>query len=163
MNEAAERFIERMGFMLEDEGMPRIAGRLLGFLMLEEGAFSLDQLAAALQVSKASISTNARLLEAHGLIERAGSPGDRRDFYRLGNDPWDRMLQVGARKWEAARQMFTESEAALPEEMEVGRRRLVEAEQFHLLMIDEAERLLERWRRRPREAELESLTDEPRF
>ena len=158
MHEAAERFIERMGFLLETEGMPRISGRILGFLMLEEGAFSLDELADSLQVSKASVSTNARLLEQHGLLERTGSPGDRRDFYRLGNDPWDRMLQVGARKWEAARQMFTESEAALPDEMEVGRRRLVEAEQFHLLLIDESERLLERWRRRPREVELEPNT-----
>lgn len=158
MHEAADRFIERMGFWMEHEGMPRIAGRILGFLMLEEGAFSLDELAETLQVSKASVSTNARMLEQNGLVERAAAPGDRRDFYRLGHDPWDRMLQVGTRKWEAARAMFTESEAALPEEMEVGRRRLVEAEQFHLLLVDEAERLLERWRKRPREEELESNT-----
>lgn len=162
MHESAERFVERMGFMMENEGMPRISGRLLGFLMLHDGAFSLDELAEALKVSKASVSTNARLLEQQGLVERASSPGDRRDFYRLGNDPWDRMLKVGARKWEAVRRMFTESEAALPDEMEVARRRMIEAEQFHLLLIDQSERLLERWRRRQEAVEREAAAAEPR-
>jgi len=152
MADPVQNFIERMGLMIEAEGMPRIAGRIFGFLLIHEGAFSLDELAEGLQVSKASISTNARLLEQHGVLERTSAPGDRRDFYRMGNDAWERMLRVGQRKWDAARAMFTEAEASLPEEMEVGRQRLIQAEQFHLLLVDEADRLLERWRRVREEA-----------
>lgn len=152
MEQAVERFVERMGLQMEAEGLPRIAGRLIGFLLVHEGAYSLDELAERLQVSKASVSTNARLLEQHGMLERSSTPGDRRDFYRIGRDPWRESLQVAMQKWETMRMLFTEAEASLPEEMEVGRRRLIQAEQFHLLLMDQAERLLERWARRQAEA-----------
>lgn len=127
--------------------MPRIAGRLFGFLMLHEGSCSLDELAAQLQVSKASVSTNARMLEQRGILERTSAPGDRRDFYRMDPNAWSRVLEVGQRRWETLRGVLTEAAASLPDEMETGRQRLIEAEQFHLLLIDGADGLLERWRR----------------
>ena len=148
MHDSVQHFVERMGLMMEAEGLPRIAGRIFGFLLIHEGAFSLDELAERLQVSKASVSTNARMLEQHGMLERTSSPGDRRDFYRMGPDAWERMLRAAQRKWESVRQALTEAEAALPDEMEVGRRRLIRAEQFYLLMIDEVDRLLDRWHAR---------------
>lgn len=154
MHEVVREFVEQMGLCLQAEGMPRIAGRIFGFLLLHEGAFSLDDLAARLRVSKGSVSTNARQLEQIGLVERVSMPGDRRDYYRMEADAWERMLQVAQRKWEATRVRMTAGAAALPEEMEGVRRRLIEAEQFHLLMIDGVDRLLERWRARRREMEL---------
>ena len=89
----AEDFVELMGRHLEEEGMPRIAGRLMGALILNEEAASLDDLADQLQVSKASISSNARLLENWGIAERITLPGDRRDFYRLSPNAEERSLQ----------------------------------------------------------------------
>ena len=148
MHESVQSFVERMGLMMESEGLPRIAGRIFGFLLVHEGAYSLDELAERLQVSKASVSTNARLLEQFGLVERTSAPGDRRDFYQMGADAWERMLRSAQRKWEEVRQALTEAEAALPEEMDVGRSRLIRAEQFYLLMIDGVDRILERWQRR---------------
>ena len=56
-------FIERMGLAFESDGLPRIAGRIFGLLLLSEDCRSLDELAAELKVSKGSVSTNARLLE----------------------------------------------------------------------------------------------------
>lgn len=148
MHESVQSFVERMGLMMESEGLPRIAGRIFGYLLVHEGAFSLDELAERLQVSKASVSTNARLLEQFGLVERTSAPGDRRDFYQMGPDAWERMLRSAQRKWESVRQALTEAEASLPDEMEVGRRRLIRAEQFYLLMIDGVDRMIDRWRRR---------------
>lgn len=159
MHDSVQSFVERMGLMMEAEGLPRIAGRIFGFLLVHEGAYSLDELAERLQVSKASVSTNARLLEHHGMLERTSAPGDRRDFYQVGPDAWERMLRVGQRKWEQLRMLFTEAEASLPEEMEVGRARLIQAEQFHLLLIDEVDRMLERWRRRREEMELAAVVE----
>ena len=89
----AEEFVELMGRHLEEEGMPRIAGRLMGALFLNEEEASLDDLAEQLQVSKASVSSNARLLEHWGIAERVTLPGDRRDFYRLSRDAEERSLQ----------------------------------------------------------------------
>lgn len=146
MHEAAEQFVERMGLSLEREGMPRIAGRLVGFLLVHEGAYSLDDLAEALQVSKGSVSTNARQLEQFGLLERTSEPGDRRDYYQMGADVWERLLERWQRKWEETRLLFAEAAAALPEEMSAGRVRLLRAEQFHLLLLDLADRASERWR-----------------
>jgi DNA-binding transcriptional regulator GbsR (MarR family) len=145
MQDPVEQFVERMGLMMEAEGMPRIAGRLFGFLLLHEQAFSLDELAERLQVSKASVSTNARALEQAGVLERMSSPGDRRDYYQLGPDAWERTLRTAQRRWRALRTTFDQASASLPPEMEAGKRRLQEAGRFHDVMIDGVDRLVEEW------------------
>ena len=146
MLDPVDSFVERMGLLMEQEGLPRIAGRLIGFLLLHEEAFSLDDLAERLQVSKASVSTNARHLEQAGILERIGSPGDRRDFYRMGPDAWERTLRAAQRKWRTMMETFDEASAALPPEMEAGKRRLADANRFHGLMIGGVDRLLAEWR-----------------
>jgi DNA-binding transcriptional regulator GbsR (MarR family) len=146
MHESARRFVERMGMHLEADGLPRSAGRIFGHLLLTECACSLDELAETLQVSKASVSTNARLLEQVGILERTCEPGDRRDFYRMRPDAWDRMLLNARQRWEAVRELLAETAAAIPDEMETGRRRLAEAERFHSLLIEELDTLVARWR-----------------
>jgi DNA-binding transcriptional regulator GbsR (MarR family) len=151
MHKSVERFVERMGVMLEADGVPRIAGRIFGFLLVHAGAYSLDELAEQLRVSKASVSTNARLLEQLGVVERTAAPGDRRDYYQMESDAWERMLRVAQRKWEGMRRVLRDAEESLPAEMGVGRSRLRKAERFHLLLAEESERLLERWREMPAE------------
>jgi DNA-binding transcriptional regulator GbsR (MarR family) len=84
--DAATEFVERMGLFWESEGMPRIAGRLFGYLVLEATPCSLDDMASALAVSKASVSTDIRKLEQVGLVERRTRPGDRRDYYVIAPD-----------------------------------------------------------------------------
>jgi DNA-binding transcriptional regulator GbsR (MarR family) len=88
-----EGFIESLGRHFEEENKPRIAGRLLAVLMLNPDPLSLDDLADRLQVSKASISSNARLLELAGVAERVTVPGDRRDYYRIGKNAQVRVLE----------------------------------------------------------------------
>ena len=70
MDPQTVNFIERMGVALDSDGLPRIAGRIFGLLLVSEDPRSLDDLAAELRVSKGSVSTNARLLEQRGLLER---------------------------------------------------------------------------------------------
>lgn len=83
MDARSERFIERMGLLSEADGLPRIAGRIFGYLFLTAGECSLEEIAGALQVSRASVSTDARRLAQIGVIERRGRPGDRRDYYAM--------------------------------------------------------------------------------
>lgn len=83
VDEGAIRFVERMGLLAEEDGWPRIAGRILGFLMVTPEECSLDDLASALGVSRASVSTDARRLTQAGMLERRSRPGDRRDYYRI--------------------------------------------------------------------------------
>ncbi|MGV8841114.1 MAG: GbsR/MarR family transcriptional regulator [Bauldia sp.] len=96
--DAAERailadFVEQMGILGEDGKLPRIAGRLFGLFLVETRPLSLGELTDRLKVSKASVSTNTRLLAAAGVIERVSLPGDRQDYYRLADVPLELMLQ----------------------------------------------------------------------
>ena len=77
-----ERFVETLGLIFQSEGMPPIAGRILGQLVLAEEALSLTEIAGALRVSKASVSTNVRLLEMHSIAVREPRPGSRQDHWR---------------------------------------------------------------------------------
>src|SRR5687767_5471610 len=95
---AKTAFVERLALCAEEDGMPRIGGRLIAFLMVHEGACSLDDLAEALQASKASVSTNARFLEERGILIRTSSPGDRRDFYEIAPAPWQNFIVNAQRK-----------------------------------------------------------------
>jgi len=93
--EAYRRFVDDTGLLLEAAGMPRIAGQVLGWLLVcEPEAQSLTDLSEALSVSKASASTTTRMLTQFGLIERAVLPGDRRDYYRVADDAWHRFFQT---------------------------------------------------------------------
>ncbi|HEX6036812.1 GbsR/MarR family transcriptional regulator [Longimicrobium sp.] len=93
MDQGTRDFIESMGRQFEEDGTPRIAGRLFGFLMLQEEPCSLDDVAEQLQVSKGSASSNARLLEQLGIAERVTRAGDRRDYYQISPDIGERTLE----------------------------------------------------------------------
>ena len=86
MDEATAGAVERIGMWWESQGLPRIAGRILGFLVLQPEAVALDDIALAIKVSKASVSTDARLLDRMGLVNRVSKPGDRRDYYEIQLD-----------------------------------------------------------------------------
>jgi DNA-binding transcriptional regulator GbsR (MarR family) len=69
-----ERFIEQLGLVLQGGGLPRIAGRLMGLMNFDGRPYSFGELAVELQISRDSISTNARILEQMGIIERMAEP-----------------------------------------------------------------------------------------
>lgn len=93
MNAKARHFIERVGVLTETEGLPRIAGRIYGLLLVTPGECSLDEMAESLGVSKASISTDARRLEHAGIVVRTSRPGDRRDYYAIAPDALRQSLE----------------------------------------------------------------------
>jgi len=99
LDNAVQQFVERMGLICEKEGIARSAGRIFGLLLVSGRAFSLDELAEKLQASKAGVSTNCRMLEQFGMIEQVSSLGDRRDFYRVRDDPWEHMMRVAQSRW----------------------------------------------------------------
>lgn len=87
-------FIEDIGLYFERLGLPRMAGRILGVLLISDpDAQSITDIAAKLSASKSSISTMARLLIEVGLIERVASPIPRRDYYRFKSGGWILYMQ----------------------------------------------------------------------
>jgi DNA-binding transcriptional regulator GbsR (MarR family) len=92
MSDDTDRFIERFGLLWEEDGLPRISGRIFGLALITEEALSLDEIATRLGVSKASVSNDARLLEKMGFIERVSRPGDRRDYYQSTERSFERAI-----------------------------------------------------------------------
>jgi DNA-binding transcriptional regulator GbsR (MarR family) len=80
----AERLlVEEYGLLLEEMGGTRMEGRVLAWLLLADPPEqSLTEIAAALGVSKAAVSTAARSLLQARAVERVVEPGRRGDYYR---------------------------------------------------------------------------------
>jgi DNA-binding transcriptional regulator GbsR (MarR family) len=83
-------FIEDIGLFFEQLGMPRMAGRILGVLLISDPpAQSITEIGERLQASKSSVSIMARLLAGNGLIERVPASVPRRDYYRFKPGGWN--------------------------------------------------------------------------
>ena len=139
-------FIEKFCMVAEQDGFPRIAGRIMGFLMINEGPYTLDEMADDLQISKTSASTNARLLEQQGVIEKVVKSGDRRDFYRLADDHWERMFDIAMKRMQKFHDVLDKTIESLPTDQEYGRKRLSEAQRFHAFILNNFEHRIEEWR-----------------
>ena len=97
-NRQAEKqlFVEEVGIVFEQTGLPRMAGRIFGWLLVAEPPHqNVDQIGKALLASKGSISTTTRLLIQHGLVERFSMPGVRHDYFRLKADALGHMVERG--------------------------------------------------------------------
>jgi MarR family len=98
MSTAREHFVEQMGLITQAEGGPRIAGQILGYLIVEGGPRTLSQMTQALKISKGSASTNARLLERKGVLRRVSVLGQRQDAYQAVDEPGLSTLVVMAER-----------------------------------------------------------------
>ena len=139
-------FIEKFCVCAEQDGFPRIAGRMMGFLLLHEGPYTLDELAEELQISKTSASTNARLLEQYGVIEHVTRAGDRRDFYQLADNHWERMFEIVQKRMQRFHDVLDDTIASLSTNEEYGRRRLMEAKRFHEFILEHFDTRIQEWR-----------------
>jgi DNA-binding transcriptional regulator GbsR (MarR family) len=138
-------FVERIGLTWEREGLPRIAGRIVGLLLVTPGACSLDDLAHSLGVSKASVSTDARRLEQLGFLERASFSGDRRDYYRVAPDLGARTLEIRLARLRQLRRLLSEAPRAATTPDVAAR--LDAFERLQLYAEEAVEQVLERWKR----------------
>ena len=135
-------FVEQMGLVAETDGLPRIAGRVFGHLLLAERPCSLDELAAALGVSKASVSTDARLLSERRLVERVGQPGDRRDYYQLAPDFFRRLVEYRIARWAAIGDLAARYRARTSHQPPAVARRLDHVDAAHRQIVAELARVL---------------------
>ncbi|MFC3452890.1 GbsR/MarR family transcriptional regulator [Amycolatopsis speibonae] len=72
------RFVTAMGDFLASWNLPRATGRVYGRLLLNAAPASLDELGAALELSKGAVSTAVRDLVSWGLARTIPQPGSRR-------------------------------------------------------------------------------------
>lgn len=161
------RFVESVGLYFEQYQVSRIGGRLLGLLTLLGGPFTLDQMASALGVSRASVSTNIRILVALGIADHLSLPGDRRDYYRFADDPWRHGMEARIAGTQTLRRIAVQGLATVAPLDSVARGHLLELLEFCDFSIDDMRDMMVRWQarragidsRRPLEDESRMIAD----
>jgi len=138
-------FVEQVGVFFEAEGFSRTAGRIFGRLLLSEKSLSLDQLAADLGVSKASISTETRMLERRGALERTGQAGDRRVYYRVAPGLPVPTLELRLERMRRFSRLIGEARQGLRRGNPVTRQRLELMAEAHRYVVSTLGAALERW------------------
>jgi hypothetical protein len=88
-------WVERIAkYCSDQDGVPLIAGRILGWLTIAVPAEqTAAQIAAAIGASRASLVTNLRLLGSVGFLTQRTRPGERTVYYRVDEDAWARVVQ----------------------------------------------------------------------
>lgn len=141
-------WVEQIAMLLERDGLPRMAGRVFGWLLVcHPPEQSMEALAAAVQGSKASMSTMTRLLLQAGLVERVRTPGARRDEFRIRPGEWQKL-------WRARMELIHEASALTGRGLELlagrppaARARLEELHRQYLFFGEHLPRLLDRLER----------------
>jgi DNA-binding transcriptional regulator GbsR (MarR family) len=135
-----------VGLFFEQLGYPRMAGRILGWLLICEPPLqSIEELAQTLHASKGSLSTMSRLLIQVGLVERTSLPGERRDFFRLKPGAWRRLITVQLQVMTELHQVVERGLALVDDDIPADYHRLREAHDLYAFLERELPALLRRW------------------
>jgi len=139
-------YIEEFGLFFEQFGLPRTAGRMLGWLLVCDPPHqTMDELTEVLQVSKSSVSTTSRMLIQSGLVEKVSFPGERKDFYRISDDAWIQAWVVRVKQTVAVRQLAERGLDLLSDETLKRRARLQTMHDLYEFLEEELPKLTERW------------------
>jgi DNA-binding transcriptional regulator GbsR (MarR family) len=139
-------FVEDVGLFFEQMGFPRMAGRILGWLLIcDPPEQSAGQLAEVLQASKGSLSTMTRMLIQINLVERVGLPGHRRDYFRIKPGAWPHLIKAQMQVMTGLHQMVERGLVLLEDRDPVLRERLREAHDLYAFLERELPLLFQRW------------------
>ncbi|MFC1932804.1 GbsR/MarR family transcriptional regulator [Chloroflexota bacterium] len=142
-----QQFVEEVGIVFEQTGLPRMAGRIFGCLLICDPPHqSTEQLTEALIASKGSISTMTRLLIQTSLIERFSLPGIRHSYFRLRPDALRCMIRHGVEdEVKMFRQLAEHGLELLADETSLTRKWLEEMRDRYAFFERELPGLLVRW------------------
>ena len=88
-------FAGRMALFFEQLGGTRTMGLIYGWLIVCDPPHqSITEMANALSVSKASVSTAVRQLEQAQMIERVPVPGSRQHHYEFRSGGWAQIMRA---------------------------------------------------------------------
>ena len=130
--------------VLSGMGLPQAYGKLLGWLLIcDPAAQSGAELAAALGLSKGSVSAGLRTLEASGLVRRVAMPGRRGTFFEMTPDAI--MRAAGSEKFTLFRELMDRGLAVLGGPDAPGGERLRTTRDFYAFLEVEVPKLIRRF------------------
>jgi HTH-type transcriptional regulator, osmoprotectant uptake regulator len=142
-----QRFVEDVARLLTPWGVPPVAARLYGYLLLCPRPVSLDQITKHLGISKSSASVAARLLESYTLSRRHHEPGTKRALYAVADD-YEAMIRQQNQLLDALTGQLNAG-AGIVASKEVNAR-LAEMAEFYRVMRGAMENAIRGWKRRRR-------------
>ncbi|WP_246259939.1 GbsR/MarR family transcriptional regulator [Oxynema aestuarii] len=143
-----KRFVEEVGVLFELMGLPRMAGRILGWLLISSPPHqSFSELARGLQASKGSISSMTRLLIQAGIVEKISLPGDRQSYFQIQLGAWSELIRARLAQMRAIREVAERGLTLLEGEDPERKRRLEEMRDVHAFFERELPVLTDRWER----------------
>jgi DNA-binding transcriptional regulator GbsR (MarR family) len=97
---ATTALVDGLGAAAATSGViTQLQGRIFAFLYLQERPASLDDIAAALEQSKSTISVTIRGLVEWHLVRRVPTPGSRKDHYEAVTNFWRLMQEIMERRF----------------------------------------------------------------
>ncbi len=141
------RFMESMGMYFESYGIPRIGGRILGLLLIAHEPLSAERIASILKVSRASISTNFRILLTSGLAEKVTYPGDRTTYFIFPATGLEKTLLVEIQGISALQHLVQQGLNALPAG-DTARSRMQEMTEWADFLVKLYQKALIEWQAR---------------
>ena len=153
-----KQFVEEVGLLFEQTGLPRMAGRILGRLLISDSPNqTTGDLAEALMASKGSISTMTRLLIRIGLIERISLTGQRRDYFHIKQGASHQLLKDSLDQTTAFRQLMERGLELTEGKAHTNRQWLEEMRNMYVFFEREFPALLERWEKERKESQLKAM------
>jgi len=149
--------VEDFGIVFEQQGMPRMAGRVLGWLLIcDQPHQSPGELVTALMASKGSVSTMTRFLIQIGLIERFTLPGVRHDYFRIKPGVVHYLLKQRVDQITILRQLTERGLELIKNKTPQSRQSLLEMYSVYAFFEREFPTLLERWEQESKRDELKT-------
>ncbi len=145
--EDAMPFVEQLGFHTEAQGHPRMAGRVMGWLLVCEPPWqSVAEIALALQSSRSAVNAVVNRMVEFGMFERVAVPGERTTYYRMNSDGGELLFTNMVANMRRLRMLAESGLEALSWRDPEANRRLDDLRAMHLFMEREMPQMLERWK-----------------
>ncbi|MDD8018533.1 MAG: winged helix-turn-helix transcriptional regulator [Bacteroidota bacterium] len=143
---ALVHFADEVGIFFEKSGMPRIAGKIYGLLLISEHPhLSTDEIAEQLTASRGSVSTMTRMLIEAGIIDKIRVPGERQDSFRIRSLTFSQLLKAKLDQTAEFHKVIDKGFALFPEKNSTVYERLKELHDFVAFFQKELGSLFERW------------------
>lgn len=144
LSRSKQKFIENIGMFFETQRLPRLAGRMVGLLLISNPPEqTTNDIGETLGMSKGSVSTMTRLLMQMGMIEKVSPFGSKRDYYRIHPRVSERMLQARQGEFEQLLSLVEQGLEILDAEDESSRQRLVELSTMCKIVVAEVPKLVD--------------------
>jgi DNA-binding transcriptional regulator GbsR (MarR family) len=142
LTEQQMAYIEEMGASVEQVGLARSTGRVVGTLLIADGPLTQEDLMRLLGVSRTSTSVALHWLSQLGFIAQACVPGGRKRCYQMRPDIGDWMIRTSFRQMDEDLRLLIMAESVA----EPGARgRIHEMREFYEYLHERMDAALTEW------------------